>query len=321
MDLDAGALRTMRAVSDAGTISGAARTLGTSQPALSQQLRRLERRLGTALVERSGRGVRLTEAGEVLARHGGAVTAALDAATEEVAALTGLRSGRVRLVAFPSSSATLVPRALALLRQRHPGVRVTFAEAEPPESVAELRAGRYDLAVAFTYPGTDVGRGGDVEGLVTRDLVTDGLWLALPRGPKEDGDEAPHLADLADRTWIAGCPRCRGHLLQVCADAGFTPEIAYETDDYVAVLGLVAAGLGVAMLPGLSLDLARHADVSLHPVRPATSRTVQAVTTPDLLRVPAVGAALQALQDAASRSGSAGSRGSTSARPTRTRRS
>ena len=318
VDLDAGALHTMRAIGDAGTISGAARALGTSQPALSQQLRRLERRLGTALVERSGRGVRLTEAGEVLARHGGAVTTALDAATEEVASLTGLRAGRVRLVAFPSSSATLVPRALALLRERHPGVRVTFAEAEPPESVAELRAGRYDLAVAFSYPGTDVGRGEDVGHLVTRDLVTDELWLALPRGSADDGVT---LADLADRTWIAGCPRCRGHLLQVCADAGFTPEIAYETDDYVAVLGLVAAGLGVAMLPGLSLDLARHADVSLHPVRPATSRTVQAVTTPDLLRVPAVRAALDALEDAASRSGSAGSRGSTSGRPTRNRRS
>ena len=318
MDLDAGALRTMRAISDAGSISGAARALGASQPALSQQLRRLERRLGTALVERSGRGIRLTEAGQVLARHGGAVTTALDAATEEVAALTDLRSGRVRLVAFPSSSATLVPRALALLRERHPGVRVTFAEAEPPGSVAELRAGRYDLAVAFSYAGTDVARGEDVAGLVTRDLVEDALWLALPTGSMPEG--GVELSDLAARTWIAGCPRCRGHLLQICSDAGFEPEIAYETDDYMAVLGLVAAGLGVAMLPGLSLDLARHADVSLHPVRPATSRTVQAVTTPDLLRVPAVSAALQALSDAASpsvsRSGSAGSPGPTRRRPT-----
>lgn len=300
MDLDAGALRTMRAISDAGSISGAARELGSSQPALSQQLRRLERRLGTALVERSGRGIRLTEAGQVLARHGGAVVTALDAATEEVAALTGLRSGRVRLVAFPSSSATLVPRALKLLRERHPGVRVTFAEAEPPASVTDLRAGRYDLAVAFTYPGTDVGRGQDVAGLVTRDLVRDPLWLALPPGTSPAGaGGGVELADLAARTWIAGCPRCRGHLLQLCAQARFEPEIAYETDDYVAVLGLVAAGLGVAMLPGLSLELARHADVSLHRVRPASTRTVQAVTTPDLLRVPAVRAAMQALEDVA----------------------
>jgi molybdate transport repressor ModE-like protein len=306
VDLDPAALRLMRAIADTGTISAAAEVVGSSQPAISQQVRRLERRLGTALLERAGRGVRLTEAGEVLARHGSAVTAAMEAAREEVEALAGLRTGRVRLTAFPSSSATLVPGALARLRQTHPGVRVSFTEAEPPESLQELRDGQCDLAVAFSYPGNEIGSGthageassgtADTRGLVTHHLFQDSMWLALPHDHPAAASQEVALAELDGETWIAGCPRCRGHLLQVCGAAGFEPEVTYATDDYVAVLGLVAAGLGVALIPGLVLHAARNSDVDLRPVRPASTRDVQAVTTPDLLRVPAVTAALEALK-------------------------
>lgn len=299
MDVDASALRMMRAIAEAGTISGAAIVLGTSQPAVSQQVRRLERRLGTALLERVGRGVRLTEAGLVLAHHGAAVASAVAAASEEVAALTGLRAGRVRMVAFPSFSASLVPPALALLRSRHPAVGVQLSEAEPPEALVELREGRADVAVTFSY---DAGTGAaDVEGLVTRRLLEDPLWLALPEGHPlvEAPSDDLWFAALADETWIAGCPRCRGHLLDLCAAAGFEPGIAFATDDYVAVLGLVAAGLGVAVLPGLVLDTVQRQGVVLRPVTPASSRRVQAVTTRDLLRVPAVAAATRALEDVA----------------------
>jgi DNA-binding transcriptional LysR family regulator len=240
--------------------------------------------------------VRLTEAGHVLARHGGAVAAAVDAAGEELAALTGLRTGRVRLVSFPSSSATLVPPALALLRARHPGVQVQLTEAEPPESLAELREGRCDVVVAFSYNGSR-----DVEGLVSRPLLTDPLRLAVPADhPAVDSLDAEGLAALSGDTWIAGCPRCRTHLLSLCEAAGFSPEIAYATDDYVAVLGLVAAGLGVALVPGLVLDTVRRDGVRLVSLRPEPVRRVTAVTTPDLARVPAVAAALDALEVAAS---------------------
>lgn len=309
--LDAAGLRTVRAIADTGSISAAARRLGYSQPAISQQVRRLEHRLGTPVLERSGRSVRLTEAGQVLARHAVTVDAAIDAATAEVAAIAGLRAGRVRLVAFPSSSATLVPRALALLRVRHPGVEVWFAEAEPPESLAQLRDGECDLAVAFSYAGRDddtnggstsgaIGRGeDDLSGLVTRHLLEDPLVLALPASHLLAGRDVVHLADLHAQTWIAGCPRCRGHLIEVCAAAGFSPGVAYATDDYVAVLGLVAAGLGVALIPALVLDTARHHEVVLREVSPASTRAVQAVTTPDLLRVPAVRATLDALTEVA----------------------
>ena len=149
--IDAAGLRVMKAIQDEGSFTAAAVSLGYTQPAISQMVRRLEQRTGTVLVERLGRSVRLTEAGQDLARHASTVLAALDAAEEEVAAIAGLRSGRVRLMAFPSSSATVVPHALALVKRRYPDVVVTFTEAEPPESLAALKAGECDLAVAFSF--------------------------------------------------------------------------------------------------------------------------------------------------------------------------
>ncbi|HET7477312.1 MAG TPA: LysR family transcriptional regulator [Dermatophilaceae bacterium] len=298
--IDAAGLRVMRAIADEGSFTGAALSLGYSQPAISQMVRRLEQRTGTALVERVGRNVRLTEAGSVLARHAVGVLAALDSAEEEVAAIAGLRAGRVRLMAFPSSSATLVPRALALVRHRYPDVKVTFTEAEPPESLAALRAGECDLAVAFAYEGTDLGRGEeDLDLFVTRKLLDDEVRLAVPRDHPMAATAVGDLAALSQESWIAGCPRCRGHLLQLCAKAGFTPTVSFETEDYVAVLGLVAAGLGVALIPDLILRSAGHADVTVLPIEPASRRAVHVVTTPDLQRVPAVRATLDALCESA----------------------
>jgi DNA-binding transcriptional LysR family regulator len=297
MDLDVSSLRMLRAIADAGTITGAAELLGVGQPAVSQHVRRLERRLGTALLDRSGRSVRLTEAGEALARHGATVGAALRAATAEMSALTGLRAGRVRLVAFPSSSATLVPRALVALRDSHPGLRVTLDEAEPPEALRMVRSGECDVALAFDYPGVGLGRGeDDLAGLVTRHLLDEPTLVALPTDHPAAGGGALALADLADERWIAGCPRCRGHLLTAAEACGFTPEIAYATDDYVAVLALVAAGLGVALLPDLVRPIAeRQPGVVVRRAAGTSNRTVHAVAAPDLLRVPAVAATLDAL--------------------------
>lgn len=298
--LDVGALRLLQAIAEHGTLTAAATALGSSQPAVSQHVRRLERRLGTALLDRSARRVRLTQAGRVLAAHGATVGAAVRAAGAEVAALTGLAAGVVRLVAFPSSSATLVPRALAALRAEHPGLTVTFDEAEPPESLARLRAGTCDLAVAFAYPGVELGRGeDDLAGLVSRHLLDDPTLVALPASHPRAHDESLDLADLAGETWIAGCPRCRGHLLAAASARGFEPAISYATDDYVAVLSLVAAGLGVALLPGLVRPTAdRHPGVVVREAAGTSARTVHAVTTPDLLRVPAVAATLDALAGA-----------------------
>jgi len=298
--IDAAGLRVMRAIADGGSFTAAAHLLGSSQPAISQMVRRLEDRVGTVLVERTGRSVRLTEAGEVLARHAAPVLSAIDAAEDEIAALKGLSSGRVRLMAFPSASATLVPKALAHVKAAHPGVNITFTEAEPRESLAALRAGECDLAVAFTYEGVDVGRGEeDVEGFVVVPLVDDEVKLAVPRSHPLAKKKSADLSTLADETWIAGCPRCRGHLVELARVAGFSPNVAFETEDYVAVMGLIAEGLGIAVIPDLILRTVHHDDIVALPLTPASRRRIEAVTTPDLERVPAVAETLHALKESA----------------------
>lgn len=290
----------MKAIADKGSFTAAASALDFSQPAISQMVRRLEKRTGTALVERLGRSVRLTEAGEVLARHAVSVLSALEAAEEEVAAIAGLRAGRVRLMAFPSSSATLVPRALASVRERYPDITVTFTEGEPPQSLAALRAGECDLAVAFTYEGTDLGRGEEaLDQFVSHPLLDDEVRLVVPNNHPLADQPVARIADLSGDNWIAGCPRCRGHLVQMCDAAGFSPNVGFETEDYVAVLGFVAAGLGIALIPDLILASAANPGVTILPIDPPSRRTVHAVTTPDLCRVPAVHATITALIDSA----------------------
>ena len=237
----------MRQVAEHGSLTAAAEALGYSQPAVSQQLRRFEERTGIALVERVGRGIRLTQSGRVLARHANAVATAIEAAAGELAEIRGLRAGRVRLIAFPSASATLVPRLIAALGAAHPGVAVTYVEAEPPEAVAAVRADRADLAITFSYPGDrDDPHRASARGLDVRAFGEEPIRLVLPAGHPAAVSDVVDLAALGDDPWIAGCPRCRGHLLELAATAGFTPRIAFETDNFVAVEGMVAQGLGVA---------------------------------------------------------------------------
>lgn len=202
-------------------------------------------------------------------------------------------------MAFPSSSASLVPRALALLKKRYPEVSVRFSEGEPPESLAALRAGDCDLAVAFAYEGTDVGRGEDLDPFIIRPLMDDEVRLAMPPDHPLAAQSVINLADVADDPWIAGCPRCRGHLVTLAHGAGFSPNVAFETEDYVAVLGLVRAGLGVALVPDLILEAAHEDGIVARPLSPPSRRQIHAVTTEDLQRVPAVAATLEALEESA----------------------
>lgn len=296
--LDAAALRLVRAVHDTGSVTAAARELGLTQPAASQQLRAVERLVGTPVVVRAGRGVRLTEAGQVLARNASAVQSALDATLEEVAAVASLRAGRVRVAAFPSAAATLLPSALAALRAAHPGVGVTLVEAEPPEALAELAAGRVDVAVTFRDAGPDPAPPGD-DRLRRVPLLRDDVVVVLPESDGCTAGEPVDLARLADRPWIAGCPQCRAQLVGTCARAGFAPRVDFATDDYLAVLGLVRAGLGVTTLPGLALAALPHPGVTVHPARPGAARLVEAVGEAGTARVPAVVAAVAALRGAA----------------------
>ncbi|WP_380278812.1 LysR family transcriptional regulator [Kitasatospora purpeofusca] len=330
--IEARHLRVLRAVARTGSFSAAARELGCTQPAISQQMKALEKSVDTPLVVRSGRGMQLSEAGRVLLKHATGILAGLSAAEEEVAAIAGLRAGRVRLVSFPTASSTLVPPAVARLRDSHPGVRVSLVEAEPPESLAMLRGGECEVALAFRYPqapgsvlapapapahGTprearaeanleaqQLSAGADWSDLVVTPLLDDPLVGLLPAGHRLAGRGGPvELSELAAEQWIAGCPQCRGHLVELCAGAGFEPRIDFATDDYPAVVGLVAAGLGVAVLPGLALESVRPdgvAPVAVHAASGAPAvRQVVALTLPDLAEVPAVALMLERLAGAA----------------------
>ncbi len=329
-DLDPQLLRTLRAVADAGSITGAAASLGYSQPAVSQLLQRAEQRLGHALVLRGARGVSLTEAGQVLADHALHVQAALTAAREDLDAVGGLTRGRVRIAGFPSASSTLVPAVLAWLADRVPGVTTTYVEVEPPEALAMLRRGEADVALTFTYVGDEVGAVPD-PGLLTRSIGRDPLALVTPVGAGAVAESAVRsggsdrggpvgaggavagsgaaaggrsvvvdLASQRDARWIGGCPRCRGHLLASCATAGFTPDIVLETDNAAAVVGLVAAGLGVALLPRLALaTTVIPAGVSVDPVDEDLARHVEVVVARGAERVPSVRATLEAVRSAA----------------------
>ncbi len=304
--IEARHLRVLRAVDSTGSFSAAARDLGCTQPAVSQQMKALEQAAGTALLVRTGREIRLTEAGRALLRHAVGILAGLTAAEEEVAAIAGLRAGRVRLVSFPSGSSALVPTALAELRAAHPGTEVSLVDAEPPRSVELLRAGECEIALAFRYPGVGGVAGtprdaAEWSDLAVRPLLTDRLIGLVPEGHRFAEARVVGIAELAEEPWIAGCPRCRRHLVEVCEEAGFTPRIDFATDDYPAVVGLVGAGLGVAVLPELALESVRTKGVRTVRVEPAVHREVVALTLPDLTRVPAVAATLDRLELASRR--------------------
>ncbi|MFJ9911739.1 LysR family transcriptional regulator [Actinacidiphila glaucinigra] len=300
-------LRVLRAVARSGSLSGAARELGCTQPAVSQQMKALELAAGTPLLVRGGRTTRLTEAGEALARHASGILAGLAAAEEEVAAIGGLRAGRVRMVSFPSAGPSLVPTALAAMRAAHPDVRVTLAEAQPPRAVQMLRAGECELALVYRY--ADDAGGEDAaawEGFLVRPLLTDRLFAVLPAGHALARAGGPvRLSDLADEAWIAGCPYCRRHLVELCGREGFEPRIDFATDDYPAAVGLVASGMGVSAQPGLALEAVRLRGVAVRELCPSVGRDVAALTLPDLAQVPAVDMMLGRLRLAALRDPSA----------------
>ncbi|MEV0013938.1 LysR family transcriptional regulator [Streptomyces tendae] len=302
--IEARHLRVLRAVASTGSFSAAGRELGCTQPAVSQQMKALESSVGTPLLVRTGREMRLTQAGEALVRHAAGIIAGLTAAEEEVAAIAGLRAGRVRLVSFPSGSSTLVPTALAALRAAHPGTRVFLEEAEPPNSVELLREGDCDVALAFRYEGAAGAE--EWDDLVVRPLLTDRLVALVPDGhrlARTEGSVA--IGELARESWIAGCPRCRGQLVEVCEGAGFSPRIDFATDDYPAVVGLVGAGLGVAVLPQLAVESVRPRGVRTVALEPTVRREIVALTLPDLAQVPAVAATLDELARAGARQSAA----------------
>jgi DNA-binding transcriptional LysR family regulator len=276
--LDVTRLRVLVAVSRYGSVTAAARALNYAQPSISHHIARLEAETGARLLQRAGRGVRLTDAGRLLAERAEEIIGRLDAAENELAAHVGLRQGRVRLASFPSALGTIVPAAAARLEAESPGMDLMLAEAEPPEALRMLRAGYVDVALVFRHYQQDADPeppGADEEGARGRLLLDEPVHLVTPAVTRPAAP--PDLARYARYRWIAGCERCRGYLVRQCALAGFTPKIAFTTDDYVAVQALVAAGLGVTTLPGLCLRAARHPGICAVPL-PGARRHVFVMT-------------------------------------------
>ena len=312
--LDVTRLRVLVAVARHGSVTAAARALNYAQPSVSHHLARLEAETGTKLVQRAGRGIRLTDAGRLLAERGAEVIGRLDAAENELAVYSGMRAGRLRLAAFPSALGTIVPAAAAMLRERHPSVDLRLTEAEPPEAVRMLRAGYVDVALVFRHePEGDAVDEGDAEPLAAEPgdmreqvLLSEAVHLIMPSAPRGEPLLAPavteiwpaDLARLSGQRWIAGCDRCREHLLRQCGVAGFTPKVAFTTDDFVAVQALVMAGLGVATLPAMALQAARNPGVRTVRLR-GSRRSVVAVRYGEPPDPPATALLLDVLRVAA----------------------
>ncbi|MBF6331989.1 LysR family transcriptional regulator [Nocardia transvalensis] len=289
-------IKTFLEVVRSGSYSAAARSLGYTQPAITQQMKALEREVGMPLFTRMGRGLQLTEAGTALARHAEIIVSDLAAAHNQLRALAKLESGLVRLCAFPSANATFVPRAAANLLADHPGIRVELQEAEPPESLWRLNRGECDIALAFTYQESHAEPSAEVVRIA---LMEDLLTVLLPAGHPLARHHSVRLGDLAEERWIAGCPRCRANLLHLCAEENFVPDIVFTTDDNLAVQSLVAAGVGVALMPALVLSFLCHPEVTGRVLAGRPTRRVSAFVLADHRRVPAVGLVLDELETAA----------------------
>ncbi|WP_219414339.1 LysR family transcriptional regulator [Pseudonocardia nigra] len=270
--LDLTRLRVLVAVAREGSVTAAAEALHYAQPSVSHHLARLEAEVGVPLLQRAGRGVRLTEAGRLLVERAEEILGRVEAARTEIAQHAGLRAGRVRLAAFPSALATLAPRAIARMAVTHPGVEVALTEAEPPAALLALQRGEIDVALAFEHGDAPP----PTRGIVTAPLLDEPLYAVTPRDRDWPGRRS-ELSTYRDERWIAGCERCRAHLVAACARAGFAPSIEFEMDDYVAVQALVATGLGVSTLPGLALVAARDPDVRIDRI-PGDGRRILAAT-------------------------------------------
>ena|SRR5215469_6277067 len=276
--LDVTRLKVLVAVARHGSVTAAARALNYAQPSVSHHIARLEAETGTQLLERVGRGIRLTEAGRLLAERAEEIIGRLDSAEAELAAHVGLREGRVRLAAFPSALGTLVPAAAARLAAETPGIEFMLTEAEPPEALRMLRAGYVDVAIVFRHYQQDL----DPAPPEPADEGTRGVLLLdeaihLVTAAAVNSAEPAGLTAHAGSRWIAGCERCRSYLVRQCEAAGFTPRISFTTDDYIAVQALVAAGLGVTTLPELCLRAARHPGIATTKL-PGARRHVFAMT-------------------------------------------
>jgi DNA-binding transcriptional LysR family regulator len=278
--LDLRRLRVLAEVARRGSFSAAADALYLSQSAVSQQVATLEKEVGLPLLERTSDGPKLTDAGATLVGHADAAIARLEEAEQEVAAIAGLEGGELRIASFPTASAVLLTEALAEFKTTHPGVRLSVTEAEPEQSLPMLHAAEVDLALTFDYTTLPAAEERDVEREL---LLSESMYVALPRDHPLAAADRVRLADLAEEAWVCGTrpSSCSRAVVETCRAAGFDPRIAFESDEYAVLQGYVAAGLGYTLLPDLALPTLR-ADLVVRPTKPdAPQRRVWGATRPE----------------------------------------
>jgi DNA-binding transcriptional LysR family regulator len=296
--LNVGRLQVLCEVVRRGSFSAAAEGLSYTQSAVSQAIARLEAEVGAPLVIRDRRGVRPTAAGATLVERAEAIFAQIEAAEADVAAVLGVRGGRLRVASFPSAGATLMPVAVAIFRGGHPDVDLTLAEGEPEEIAPRLRAGEFDLALLFKFPGVGEPTG---RGLRSVPLLKDPMHVALPAEHPLAGKPELALEDLHEEDWVqtSAASPCARHVVRLCLAAGFEPRVTFESDDYETVQGLVAAGVGVALVPRLALTRV-HPRIVVRELAPRSpEREVVAATIAGPGVAPAARTMLKILADVA----------------------
>jgi DNA-binding transcriptional LysR family regulator len=289
-------LEVFREVALRGSLTAAGESLGYTQSTVSRQISALETATGAALFDRQPRGVRLTEEGRCLLVHAEAVLERMRAARDALEALRSLDAGRLRVGAFDSADAQLVPRAMAAFRAAHPKVALSLVEGGTAAQLGRLRNGEIDVAVVSAYPRQTL----DTGGFDLHHLLDDPLLVALPAGHRLARRKVLRLAELADQSWIEGFPDSSETLVEACLRAGFRPRIDFAAREWTAKQGFVAAGLGLTLVPLLAADATRP-DIVLRPLHPedAPVRTVHAATWRAVATPPPVATFVQCLDAAA----------------------
>ncbi|MFJ9561103.1 LysR family transcriptional regulator [Streptomyces fuscichromogenes] len=293
-------LRLLRELKHRGTLAAVAAALSYAPSSVSQQLSQLEAEVGVPLLEPVGRRVRLTSQAEILVAHTEAVLERLERAEADIAASLDDLTGTLRIASFQTAALALIPTALGLLREQHPRLRVHVTQMEPERSLPALQARDFDLVLAEEYPGNPNPRSAELE---QEDLLDDPLHLALPGptdGPDTNGPTAT-LRSLADHPWVMepeGTP-ARHWAMTMCRNAGFEPDVRFDTTDLLLHLRLVEQGHAAGFLPDL-VWIGRPPAVPLRPLpRGQRTRRVFTVVRHGRSRHPAILACRDALHRAA----------------------
>jgi DNA-binding transcriptional LysR family regulator len=295
--LDLERLRALHAVATHGSVSAAADALHVTTSAVSQQVAKLERETGQKLFERNGRGVRLTDAAELLVGHAGRILSLVEEAKSDLEAHRGAVVGELTVASFPTAVRGLGPGSLALLRRRHPQLRIMLSESDPNESIPRALRGDLDLAVVQDWENDPLAL---PEGLARSTICEDIADAALPADHPLAGRTDIALKELAGDRWISSTPGsiCHEWLTYTLRSAGVEPVIDHYVYEYATQLALVAGGLGVSILPRLGrCDVPEG--VWIVPLRPPLIRRVYAVWRAEAARRPAIRATLEALREAA----------------------